>query len=140
MADNILGGSELETRLASIFDAHGVTVTANDNHRLSGTQEAIKAKWFLGGRKVVYRMSCDVDAASRAIRFRESAVESSWGIPPPTLTVETTSQRGTRVSESRTDRGPGGGGTLEYGSLRQAIEQAVRDNGWQFAFESGRLP
>jgi hypothetical protein len=38
------------------------------------------------------------------------------------------------------DRSVGGGGTLEYGRLREAMEAAVRDAGWQFAFEAGRNP
>lgn len=132
--------TELATRLAWIAGAHGVVLAAGDERKLSGVQEVIRAKWFFGGRKVVYRLACDVDEASHAVHFRESAVESSWGVPPPTLTVEKTSQRGTRVSESRTDRGVGGAGQLDYGSVRDAIEQAVRDGGWQFIVDVGRLP
>ena len=137
---NAILESELVARLASIADAHSVKVTAIDDHTLKGTQEAIKSKWFLGGRKVVYRMTCDVDEASRTIRFREAAAESSWGMPPPSLTVEKTTQQGTRVSVSRTDRSVGGGGHLDYGGLRAAFEQAVRGGGWQFTVEVGKVP
>ena len=139
MADTILG-SELLARLASIADAHGVKATSIDDRTLSGTQDAITSKWFLGGRKVVYRMTCQADEASRTVRFRDAVVVSSWGIPPPRLTVEKTTQQGTRVSESRTDRSVGGGGHLDYGGLREDIEKAVRTEGWQFVFEPGRLP
>lgn len=139
MADSILE-SELVARLTSIADAHSVKVTSIDDRTLRGTQEAIKSKWFLGGRKVVYRMACDVDEASRTIRFREVTVESSWGMPPPTFTVEKTTQQDTRVSVSRTDRSVGGGGHLDYGGLRAAFEQAVRGGGWQFTVEVGKLP
>lgn len=132
--------SDLAARLASIADAHGVKVTSNDDRTLKGTQEAIRAKWILGGRKVVYRFSCRAEASTHEVRFRESVAESSWGVPPPTLTVEKTRQIGTRVSQARTDTGAGGGGTLDYGRLRDAVEQAVRDAGWQFVFEAGRMP
>lgn len=115
-------------------------LTSADDRTVSGTLETIKAKWFLGGRKVSYRMACSVDEPSRTVRFREAAIESSWGIPPPTLTVERTTQHGTRVSESRTDRGVGGGGHLDYGGLREALEQTARAGGWQFTLELGKMP
>jgi hypothetical protein len=139
MADTILG-SELLARLASIADAHGVKTTSIDDRTLSGTQDAITSKWFLGGRKVVYRITCQADEASRTVRFRQAVVESSWGIPPPRLTVEKTTQQGIRVSESRTDRSVGGGGHLDYAGLRAAFEQAVRAGSWQFTVEAGKMP
>lgn len=139
MVDTILR-SELLARLASVADAHGVKTASIDGLTLSGTQEAITSKWFLGGRKVVYRMTSQADEASRTIRFRGAVVESSWGIPPPGLTVEKTTQQGTRVSESRTDRSVGGGGHLDDGGLRAAFEQAVRAGGRQFTVETGRMP
>lgn len=139
MADSLLR-SDLATRLASITSAHGVTITASDDRTLTGTQEAITAMWFLGGRKVTYRMSCDFDEASRTVRFRETVRESSWGLPPPSLSVETTTQQGTRVSASRTDRGVGGGGHLDYGGLRTAFEEAAGAGGWQIKVEAGKMP
>lgn len=131
--------SDLLARLESITTAHGVTVNSKDDRALRGTQETIKSKWFLGGRKVTYRMSCELDDGSRTVRFREAVAESSWGVPPPTFTVETTTQRGTRVTESRTDRGVGGGGHLDYGSLREDFAREIGDDGWQFTVE-GRIP
>jgi hypothetical protein len=140
MADAILG-SDLLTQLAAIAGARAVEVRFDGARAISGTQDAILSKWFLGGRKVAYRMTCTADEASRSVRFREAAVESSWGLPPPTLSVERTTQRGTRVSASRTDRSPGGGGGhLDYGGLRDALEQAVGANGWQFIVEVGKMP
>ena len=87
-----------------------------------------------------YRMSCDFDEASRTVRFREAATESSRSIPPPTLTVEKTTQRGTHVSKSRTDRSVAGGGHLNYGALREAFEQVVQAGGRQFTVEVGKTP
>lgn len=137
---NTIVGSELEAHLASIAADHGVNIKSSNDHKLRGTQEAIKSKWFLGGRKVVYSMACDVDEPVHTVRFRESALETSWGIPPPTLTVETTTQHGTKVNESRVDRSVGGGGRLDYGTLRSAFEQTSSEAGWTFAFEAGKRP
>jgi len=139
MADG-LSRSELATRLASMAGAHGLTITSSDEHRLAGTREAITAKWFLGGRKVVYRMSAEFDASSRTLRFREAVAESSWGGAPPSFSIETTTQKGSRVSASRTDRGVGGGGHLEYGDLRAAFEEAAGAGGWQMKVEIGGMP
>ncbi len=136
MAENI-SSAGLMARVTAIADGHGVKAAVSDGRTLTGTQEAIKSKWFLGGRKVTYRMRCEFDEPGRAVRFREAAAESSWGVPPPTLTVEKTTQRGTHVSASRTDRSPGGGGRLDYGGLREKVEEAVRGGGWQFVFEPG---
>ena len=136
-AVNTLAQAELAAQLSSIAGAHGGTASRPDEHTVAGTLTAIKARWFLGGRKVTSNFRCTLDAATHAARFRESAVESSWGLPPPTFTVETTSQYGSRVSTTRTDRGPGGGGTLEFGRLRELVERAVQDAGWTFVHEVG---
>lgn len=131
--------SELAARLVSVAESQGhSTVTTNDG--VAGSRDAISAKWFLGGRKVVYTFSIRLDESVHEARLREASTERSWGIPPPTFSVEKTTQRGTRVSESRTDKGVGGGGTLEYGRLRGAVEQTIRDGGWQFTFEAGKMP
>ena len=106
-----------------------------DDHTVTGTLTAIKAKWFLGGRKVTSNFTCSLDPASHEAHFRESAVESTWGMPPPTLTVQTTSQYGTRVNATRVDKSVGGGGILEFGKFREEVEQAVKDAGWEFVFE-----
>jgi hypothetical protein len=136
---DMLSGVDLVRRLTAIADTHGVKASTRENRTLTGAQEVIKSKWFLGGRKLTYRMRCDLDEPARTVRFREATAESSWGVPPPTVTVEQTVQRGTRASESRTDRGAGGG-HLDYGSLRDDVEAAVRSSGWQFVFEPGRHP
>lgn len=131
--------SELVVRLLSLAESQGNSVST-DGDVVGGTREAISANWFLGGRKVVYTFSVRLDEAAHEARLREAATERSWGIPPPTFTVEKSSQRETRVFQSRTDTGVGGGGTLEYGRLRELIEQAVHDGGWQFVFDVGKQP
>ena len=75
--------------------------------------------------------------------FRKAKIavlEKSWGMPPPTLSVEVTTTSGWTRSGSRTDASASGGGTVNYGQVRGAAEKAVTDAGWQFDFEGGRLP
>lgn len=132
---NTLPQAELLARLSSIASHHGGIASMPDECTVAGTLTAIKAKWFLGGRKVTSNFTCTLDTASHEAHFRESAVESSWGMPPPSLTVQTTSQYGTRVNATRVDKGVGGGGRLEFGKFREEVEQAVKDAGWEFVFE-----
>lgn len=134
---NPLAQADLVALLSSIAVSHGGTASHPDDDTVSGTLTAITSRWFLGGRKVTSNFRCTLDAATHEARFRESAVESSWGLPPPTFTVETTSQYGSRVSTTRTDKSPGGGGTLEFGTFRKNVERAVQEAGWKFVFEVG---
>jgi hypothetical protein len=67
-------------------------------------------------------------------------VERSWGIPPPTLTVEKTTVSGWKRSGERKDVSVGGGGTLDYAKVRNAVETASVAAGWKFQLEGGRLP
>ncbi len=78
-----------------------------------------------------HNFTCTLDPASHEAHFRESAVESTWGVPPPTFTVQATSQYGARVKETRVDKGLGGSGILEFGKFREEVEQA----GWEFLYE-----
>jgi len=66
--------------------------------------------------------------------------ERSWGIPPPTLSVETTTTKGWERSGSRTDRSVGGGGSIDYAQVRDKVKEAVSAAGWQFHLEGGRVP
>jgi hypothetical protein len=133
---NVISQAELLARLSLVASSHGGSASTADGHTVKGTLTAIKAKWLLGGRKVTSTFTCVLDAASHEARFRESAVESTWGLPPPTLSIQTTSQYGTRVIETRTDTGVGGGGVLEFGKFREAVECAVTDAGWRLVFEA----
>ena len=130
-----LSQAELLSRLSAIATTHnGTALTAADG-TITGTLTAIKAKWLLGGRKVTSNFTCNLDSANHAAHFRESAVESSWGLPPPSFTVQTTSQYGSRVNTTRTDTSVGGGGKLEFGKFREEVELAVKAAGWEFVFE-----
>ena len=130
-----LSQAELLARLSSLASSNGGTASMPDDHTVKGTLTAIKAKWLLGERKVTNNFTCTLDTASHEAHFRESAIESSWGLPPPTFTVETTSQYGSRVNTTRVDKSVGGGGRLEFGKFRESVEQAVKDAGWEFVFE-----
>jgi hypothetical protein len=130
-----LSQAQLLARLTSIASSHGGTSSMLDDHTVTGTLTAIKAKWLLGERKVTNNFTCTLDPANHEAHFRESAVESTWGMPPPTFTVQTTSQYGARVKETRVDKGVGGGGRLEFGKFREEVEQAVKDAGWEFVVE-----
>lgn len=120
----------------------GLTVRGGADQQLAGEAESIRAKWWLGGRKVTYRMSCRLAEAERTLHFREVVTERSWGIPPPTLTVEKTTVSGWKRSGERTDisLGGGGGGALDYGRVRAAVERMTTAAGWTFQLEGGRMP
>lgn len=128
--------NELQKQTASL----GLTLQGDVGHGLSGEAEKIGAKWWLGGRKVTYRMSCQLTEPDHTVHFREAVVERSWGIPPPTLTVETTTVSGWKRSGERKDVSVGGGGTLDYAKVRNAVEIASVAAGWKFQLEGGRIP
>ncbi|MCW5691991.1 MAG: hypothetical protein KIT48_06475 [Pseudolabrys sp.] len=131
--------TDLKARLKTALAAFGIAAAEKEGG-LSGQAEKILAKWWLGSRKVSYRMSCRFDEAARTAHFREVVIEKSSGMPPPTLSVEVTTTSGWQRSGSRTDTSPAGGGKVDYGEVRNAVERAVKDAGWTFDFEGGRMP
>lgn len=137
---DILSERALVAELQKQTSALGLNVHADAGQGLRGEAEKIGAKWWLGGRKVAYRMSCRPTEADHTVHFREAVVERSWGIPPPTLTVETTSTSGWQRSGTRKDVSVGGGGTLDYTKVRDAVEKTIADAGWKFHLEGGRMP
>jgi hypothetical protein len=131
----LLSAADLASTLMNLATATGGTIAKPDDHTVTGHVDAILAKWFLGSRNVTYRFRLTLDEAAHRVRFRESSSEVVWGMPPPTFTVERTSQSGTRVTKQRTDVSLSGGGTLDYGGLRDAVEAATEQAGWEFVFE-----
>src|SRR5665647_1032135 len=136
---NILSTNDMNAELKKQAVALGLKVS-DAKPGLAGETESIRAKWWLGGRKVKYNMSCKVAEADHTVHFREAVSERSWGIPPPTLTVEKTTVSGWKRSGERTDASVGGGGSLDYGRVREAVEKAVTASGWAFDLEGGRMP
>jgi len=116
-----------------------MTLRGNAGHGLSGEAEKIGPKWWLGGRKVTYRMSCQLTEPDHTVHFREAVVERSWGIPPPTLKVEKTTVSGWNRSGERHDVSVGSGGTLDYAMVRKAVEAASAAAGWKIHFEGGHI-
>ena len=137
---DILSTHDLLDGLTKQAVGFGLNIRVGANQELAGDAESIRAKWWLGGRKVTYRMSCRPTEADHTLHFREAVAERSWGIPPPTLTVETTTTSGWKRSGERTDVSVGGGGALDYGRVREAIEKATSAAGWKFQLEGGRMP
>ncbi len=137
---NMLTTSDLLAGLKKQAEHLGIKVGNGGNQELAGEVESIGAKWWLGGRKVTYRMSCRPTEADHTLHFREAVVERSWGIPPPTLTVETTTTSGWKRSGGRKDVSVGGGGSLDYAQVRDAVEKATTAAGWKFHLEGGRMP
>lgn len=131
--------NDLKTQLKSALVEAGLTLTESSG-ALEGARESITSKWWFGGRKVTYRASCRLAEAERTVHFREVVVERSWGIPPPTLTVETTTTSGWKRSGTRTDVSASGGGQVDYARVREAVEKAVAAADWTFHLEGGRLP
>lgn len=126
--------------LKTVASAEGMATRDEGDSAIRGQKEAIKAKWFLGGNKSVYTFSCRLDEATHTAIFRESILDKSWGIAPPSFKVQTWSQSGTTVTSSETQASVGGGGVQELGPMRQACARAVIQAGWQFKHEPMRAP
>ncbi len=137
---NILSQHDLLAELHKRTAGLGLNVHEDAQQGLTGEAETIRAKWWLGGRKVAYRMSCRPTDADHTVHFREAIVERSWGIPPPTLSVETTTVSGWKRSGQRDDASVGGGGSLDYAKVRDALERTTAAAGWKFHLECGRMP
>lgn len=56
------------------------------------------------------------------------------------MTVETSSVSGWKRSGERKDVSVGGGGTLDYAKVRNAVEIASVATGWKFQLEGGPHP
>ena len=136
----VLSKLNLLTELKSKAAALGLSLQEEGEEGLKGELESIRAKWVFGGRKVIYRMSFRLVEAERAVLFREAVVERSWGLPPPTMTVEKETITGWKRSGERTDVSLGGGGSINYAQVRDSVEQAVTAAGWTFQLQGGRMP
>lgn len=126
--------------LATEAVGQGISVHREGDSVLRGEKEAIKAKWFLGGKKSVYSFSCRLDEAHHTATFREMIVDRSWGIAPPGFKVESYSQSGTTVTSKTVEKAVGGGGTQELGLWRDACSTTVGAAGWIFKHEPTAVP
>ena len=114
----------------------GLTLREESAEGFKGDVESILIKWMLGKKTAVYRMSVRLAEADHVANFREMVKESSFGLLPPTLTVESTSTKGWERSGTRTEKPVGGGGgTVDFGQVREALKQTIVAGGWQFNLE-----
>ena len=126
--------------MRSVAESDGLHAAENRSNSITAERDIPLGKWFLGGRKAVYRLSCDLDETTHDVRVRESTTESTWGVPPPAFRAETTSQSGDRLRETATVVSTAGKAGFDIGKVRDHIEAAVGAAGWQFHLEAGRRP
>lgn len=129
----------LRDRLIDAARAAGFAVTAVDTG-LSGVKKAIVARWLFGRRVAEHRFRLALDAASRSMTFSEAVYERSAGIRPPSWSAGIWRQRGTDYREDRIERGPWGGGTVEFGVLRDTLRQVAEQSGWGFRYAPTEVP
>ena len=140
MAD-IANKADMLATLKAVAKHLGLTLRDESGEGFKGDVESILIKWMLGQKKAVYKMSLRLDEAARTVHFREAVKESSWGLLPPTLTVETTSTKGWERSGTHSEKPIGGkGGTVDFAKVREGLKQTVAAGGWQFILEGGRMP
>ncbi len=137
---NILSKTSLRKELKKQASTLGLRVSDEAEDSVGGEMVSIRAKWWLGSRKATYRMACRLTESDHTVHFRDIVIERSWGIPPPTMTVEKSTVTGWKRSGERTDISLGGGGSLNYERMREAVEKATAAAGWKFHLEGGRIP
>jgi len=127
-------------RFAHLAADHDVALSPEGQDTLRGELDVSLGRWMIGGHSIKYRCWCRLDETARTVTFRESTTETSWGVPPPTVTVERRTQAGARVSETTVTSAPGGGGRLDYGALGERLAEVTRELGWEFRYEAGKKP
>ena len=137
----IASKAEILANLKAAAKRLGLTLRDENGEGFKGDVESILIKWMLGKKTAAYRMSVRLAEADHTVHFREMVKESSFGLLPPTLTVETTSTKGWERSGTHTEKPlGGGGGTMDFAKVREGLKQAVAAGGWQFNLEGGKLP
>lgn len=126
-------------RLIAAARAAGFAVSAADAE-LTGVKQAVVARWLFGRRVAEHRFQLTLDAASRSMSLREAVYERSVGIRPPSWSFGVWRQRGTDYREDRIERGPWGGGTVDFGTLRDALRQVAEQTGWDFRYVPTEMP
>ncbi|MEW5891531.1 MAG: hypothetical protein AB1697_00085 [Pseudomonadota bacterium] len=121
---------ELLSELQTVLEQQGWQ-TKRLGGVLTAEKAIVRARWWLGSRCLTHRLRLQADAGQRLLSYWETAVESSRGLAPPLLSGSRQAQQGWRFDETRRDAGIGSG-QLEYGRLREEMEQACRRAGWSF--------
>lgn len=133
----VVGIEEMLSLLKQTARAHGLHCRVVDHEGLRAELESTQASWFFGGRKVTYYLGCQLDEARRVVQFREMVKDTLWGFPVPLSTEVSPEAIGGPAQAEKPEAGAGPG-PIEYFRIREAIEHAVREAGWQFSFEPGR--
>jgi hypothetical protein len=137
----IASKAEILANLKAEAKRLGLALRDESGEGFKGDVESIHIKWLLGQKKMVYQMSLRLAEADRTVHFREVVKERSWGLLPPTLTVETTGTKGWERSGTHSEKPlGGGGGTVDFDKVREALKQTIAAGGWQFHLEGGRMP
>ena len=137
----IASKAEILANLKAAAKRLGLTLREESSEGFKGDVESILIKWMLGKKTAVYRMSVRLAEADRVVHFREMVKESSFGVLPPTLPVETTGTKGWERSGTHSEKPlGGGGGTVDFGKVREGLKEAVTASGWQFNLEGGHMP
>jgi hypothetical protein len=136
----MLDRNALFASLKTQLQALGLKIIEDKPESLRAEQENILVKWLLGQRKVQYRMAIRLADADHTANFRDMVKENSWGLLPPTLTIETTSIHGVERSGTHEERSLAGGGKVDFGKVREALKKTVADAGWSFHYEAAQTP
>lgn len=136
----MLDRNALLTVLKDRIGKLGLTVVDETADGFRAEQQNILVKWFLGQRKVIYRMAVKLSEPAHEANFREMVKESSWGLLPPTITVQTTSLRGVERSGTHAEYSPAGGGKVDFAAVREDLKKLIADAGWTFHLEALRAP
>ena len=132
--------ASLLERFAFLAADHDVALSPEGRDTLRGELEVSLGRWMIGGHSIRYRCWCRLDEAARIVTFRESTTETSWGVPPPTVTVERRTKGSTTAPDAKGARTTDGGGRLDYAALRERFADATRQAGWEFRYEAGEQP
>jgi hypothetical protein len=111
--------NDLSPQLRNAAARLGYTVESIAPGTTRFTKDGGSKKWMLGGRTINLRASCQANEATGTLAFREMRAESSWGVPPPAITVERDGVRS---------------------DLARALDAAAVAAGWRFVAESGKPP
>lgn len=107
---------------------------ARGEDTLRAEREVIVSRWMLGSRIVRLGLECRFDAAAKVLYYRQSALESVKGLPPPTFSFTVSRQRGLHLNETRNDRSlPAGGGEMHYGDVATWMQALCDAAGWRLA-------
>ena len=126
--------------LKSALKPAGFAIVKETSEGFTAQITVTLATWALGSRKARRSLSLRFDAASRTGYLRESLMETSMGFAPPVFLAELWKQKGAEKTASLASRGPGGGGEVHFGNLRDELKSIIERAGWRFVYEAAKAP